>query len=175
MLDTDPPPPAEQTFVRGIFLEVQNVTYFGFVIEIHQLFHAVIIWFEHSQAVFGNTTAYVFNKRPNCTDSCRGYQFSVVVTFHGDYSTIFMPEHYFLRSGEYYVTFTTQKYDDITLLVSVKRPMCSYLSNQQETWRSDGCQVSPASNITSTLCLCNHLTAFAQPLISHPSVYSGLR
>ncbi|XP_070543815.1 uncharacterized protein [Ptychodera flava] len=109
MFDTDPPPPVEQTFVRGTFLEVQNVTYFGLVIEVHQLFHAVIIWFENSQAVFGNSTVYIFNERPNCTYSCRGYQFSVVGMFHGDYSTIFIPEHYFLRSGEYYVTFTIRK------------------------------------------------------------------
>ncbi|XP_070547505.1 polycystin-1-like protein 3 [Ptychodera flava] len=166
MIGTDAPPAEEQMSIPGIYLDVQNVTYFGFAIQIHQLFHAVIIWAENSQAVFGNTTAYVFNKRPNCTNTCPGYQFSVVVTFHGDYSTIFIPEHYFLRPGEYYVTFTIQKYDDITLLVSVKRAMCSYLSNQHETWRSDGCQVSPASNITSTLCLCNHLTAFTQTLIS---------
>ncbi|XP_072167996.1 polycystin-1-like protein 2 [Diadema setosum] len=39
---------------------------------------------------------------------------------------------------------------------------CAYIkeTDEESQWKKDGCQVSPASNATHTVCLCDHLTMF---------------
>ncbi|XP_070545132.1 serine-rich adhesin for platelets-like [Ptychodera flava] len=160
-LSTDSPPSEDLTVIYGVNLEAQNVTHFGLSIEITRLFHAVIIWFKNSQAIHGKTEAYVFDERVEFAESYIGYSFSVVLHFSGDHSTIFIPEHYFLRTGEYYLTFTIPQSSDITFSMSTKQARCGYMRKHSRTWASNGCQVSSTSNLTSTICLCNHITAFA--------------
>ncbi|XP_070545597.1 polycystin-1-like protein 2 [Ptychodera flava] len=159
-LATDPPQLEDQIKIEGDYLEVDDVTYFGFNIKISTLFHAVIVWFENSYAIYGNATAYVFSEVVSYTDDYRRYQFSIHVNFFGEFSTIFIPEHYFLRTGHYYLTFTIPKNVDIKFLMSVKQARCAFLKEDIGIWDDEGCQVSKDSNITHTVCLCNHLSTF---------------
>ncbi|XP_070545133.1 hyalin-like [Ptychodera flava] len=160
-LSTESPPSEDWTVIHGVSQEAQNVTHFGLSIEISRLFHAVIIWFNNSHAIYGKIEAYVFDERVEFAESYIGYSFSVDLQFSGDHSTIFVPEHYFLRTGEYYLTFTIPESSDITFSMSTKQAKCGYLRKQSHTWADNGCQVSSTSNLTSTICLCNHITAFA--------------
>eukprot|EP00058_Branchiostoma_floridae_P016420 XP_002601908.1 hypothetical protein BRAFLDRAFT_86392 [Branchiostoma floridae] len=46
---------------------------------------------------------------------------------------------------------------------------CVYWSETQEDWRTDGCTISEQSTITSTVCHCNHLTAFGSDFATPPN------
>ncbi|XP_078681625.1 polycystin-1-like protein 2 [Branchiostoma floridae x Branchiostoma belcheri] len=46
---------------------------------------------------------------------------------------------------------------------------CVFWSETQEAWRTDGCSISNQSTITSTICHCNHLTAFGSDFASPPN------
>ncbi|XP_035694593.1 uncharacterized protein LOC118428599 [Branchiostoma floridae] len=46
---------------------------------------------------------------------------------------------------------------------------CIYWSETQEDWRTDGCTISEQSTITSTICHCNHLTAFGLDFATPPN------
>ncbi|XP_070573718.1 uncharacterized protein [Ptychodera flava] len=95
---SDPPPQETFALVTGVYHVINDVTFFGMNIPIKRLFYATIIWFENSDILYGNTSAYVFKEEVDYSEEYRGYQFSV----------------------------------------------------------------SPESNITTTVCLCNHLTTFAE-------------
>ncbi|XP_070545129.1 uncharacterized protein [Ptychodera flava] len=163
-LSTEPPPTEDQIVMEGILLDVDNVTYFGFEIEIPRLFHALIIWLENSHTIFGNTTAYVFDEPAKFSHNYIDYHFSVDVNFLGDHSTIFISEYNFLKTGKYFLTFTVPKHD-VKFWMSVKQTMCGYMKRQSDTWAGDGCQASSASNLTTTVCLCNYATAFTSPTV----------
>ncbi|XP_035686736.1 polycystic kidney disease protein 1-like 2 [Branchiostoma floridae] len=49
------------------------------------------------------------------------------------------------------------------------RLSCVYWSETQEDWRTDGCAISKQSTITSTICHCNHLTAFGTDFATPPN------
>eukprot|EP00058_Branchiostoma_floridae_P011946 XP_002597434.1 hypothetical protein BRAFLDRAFT_80560 [Branchiostoma floridae] len=49
------------------------------------------------------------------------------------------------------------------------RLRCVYWNETQETWLTDGCAISNKSTINSTICHCNHLTAFGSDVITPPS------
>ncbi|XP_019646063.1 PREDICTED: polycystic kidney disease protein 1-like 2 [Branchiostoma belcheri] len=46
---------------------------------------------------------------------------------------------------------------------------CVFWSEIQEAWRPDGCSISKQSTITSTVCHCNHLTAFGRDFATPPN------
>ncbi|XP_078695111.1 polycystin-1-like protein 2 [Branchiostoma floridae x Branchiostoma belcheri] len=46
---------------------------------------------------------------------------------------------------------------------------CVFWSETQEAWRTDGCSISNQSTITSTICHCNHLTAFGSDFATPPN------
>ncbi|XP_078611633.1 polycystin-1-like protein 2 [Branchiostoma floridae x Branchiostoma japonicum] len=46
---------------------------------------------------------------------------------------------------------------------------CVYWSETQEDWMADGCVISEQSTITSTICHCNHLTAFGRDFATPPN------
>ncbi|KAI8513359.1 carbohydrate binding [Branchiostoma belcheri] len=46
---------------------------------------------------------------------------------------------------------------------------CVFWSETQEAWRTDGCSISHQSTITSTICHCNHLTAFGSDFATPPN------
>ncbi|XP_070572872.1 uncharacterized protein [Ptychodera flava] len=138
---------------------------------IKRLFHATIIWFENSDILYGNATAYVFKEEVEYSEEYRGYQFSVEVRFDVDHSSIFIPEQYFMMNGDYYMTFTLVSKVDVTFLMTLKQTKCNYLDDGSSVWNTDGCKISPASNITTTVCSCNHLTTFTEDKIFHNVEY----
>ncbi|XP_078610884.1 polycystin-1-like protein 2 [Branchiostoma floridae x Branchiostoma japonicum] len=56
------------------------------------------------------------------------------------------------------------------------RLSCVYWNETQEDWRTDGCAISEQSTITSTICHCNHLTAFGGDFATPPNTidFGGL-
>ncbi|XP_078662088.1 uncharacterized protein LOC144906044 [Branchiostoma floridae x Branchiostoma belcheri] len=46
---------------------------------------------------------------------------------------------------------------------------CLYWNETQEAWRTDGCAISSQSSINSTVCHCNHLTAFGSDFATPPN------
>ncbi|XP_078665659.1 polycystin-1-like protein 2 [Branchiostoma floridae x Branchiostoma belcheri] len=46
---------------------------------------------------------------------------------------------------------------------------CVFWSEMHEAWRPDGCSISKQSTITSTVCHCNHLTAFGSDFATPPN------
>ncbi|XP_078681624.1 uncharacterized protein LOC144916369 [Branchiostoma floridae x Branchiostoma belcheri] len=46
---------------------------------------------------------------------------------------------------------------------------CVFWNETQEAWRTDGCSISHQSTITSTICHCNHLTAFGSDFATPPN------
>ncbi|XP_070550963.1 polycystin-1-like protein 3 [Ptychodera flava] len=124
------------------------------------MFHAVIIHFNVSKVIYGNTTAYIFNEVVEYSTNYRGYLFGFDVQFSGEHTSIFIPEHDIVEAGGYYLTFAIPQRNDLKISMIVRHTKCGYMNEVSGTWNSDGCKVSPASNITSTTCLCNHLTSF---------------
>ncbi|KAK7065489.1 hypothetical protein SK128_007199 [Halocaridina rubra] len=59
-------------------------------------------------------------------------------------------------------------------------PICRFWNDETETWDSDGCKVTPATNTRKVQCACNHLTSFGSDFFVPPntidfsSVYSNL-
>ncbi|XP_019624717.1 PREDICTED: polycystic kidney disease protein 1-like 2 [Branchiostoma belcheri] len=57
--------------------------------------------------------------------------------------------------------------------VDVARLACVFwdpgMDAELGSWKGDGCRVSPASTLTHTLCLCNHLTAFGTSARTEPN------
>ncbi|XP_070560187.1 polycystin-1-like protein 3 [Ptychodera flava] len=157
---SDSPAPETLILAEGVYLAFDDVTHFRFQVNITHLFHAVFINLESSQAISGNTTAYIFDHMAEYTSNYTGYQFSVDLQFDGGISNIFIPEHYIFVTGGYYLTFTLPSKQDLSFAISTKYVICDYLNEKSGTWKNDGCKVSPASNMTSTVCLCNHLTTF---------------
>ncbi|XP_070576292.1 polycystin-1-like protein 3 [Ptychodera flava] len=160
MFAINPPGPETHSMIEGLYLEDDNVTYFGFTFNVSRLFHATIIMLVSNESVFWNCNAYIFNDVFQYSENYRGYLFSVDINFHGDYSSIFIPEDYFLMTGEYYLTFAVPGNQRANFSMSVKQTVCTYLDKNTTTWDRRGCKVSSTSNMTSTLCLCNHLTTF---------------
>ncbi|XP_070560920.1 polycystin-1-like protein 2 [Ptychodera flava] len=153
---------AQETLVllEGVYLKLDDVTHFRFQVNITHLFHAVIIHLESSHPMSGNATAYIFDDVVEYSSNYSGYRFSVDVQFGDGDSSIFIPEHVVFVTGGYYLTFTLPSKQDLNFAVSIKHVTCSYQNEESGTWKNDGCKVSPASNMTSTVCLCNHLTTF---------------
>ncbi|XP_070546460.1 uncharacterized protein [Ptychodera flava] len=157
---SDLPAYEKHGIVEGLFLEMNDVTYFGTVFKVSKLDHAVVIMLENSEQLYGNATSYIFNDVVMYSKQYSGYQFSVGVQFSGNHSKIFIPEDYFMTTGDYYLTFTIPGKQEVKFSMAVKEIMCTYMDKQTSTWDRRGCQVSSMSNITSTVCLCNHLTTF---------------
>ncbi|XP_070547390.1 polycystin-1-like protein 3 [Ptychodera flava] len=147
--------------IEGVYLEEDDVTYFGSRFNMSWLFHAVIIELNSPDPLYGNTMVYILYDLGENSTEYHAYSFSLDVRFQGVHSSIFIPEHYFLMTGGYQLTFTVPQKQNIKFSMSVQHIMCSYLNEVSGIWNSDGCKVSPASNLTSTVCLCNHLTTFA--------------
>ncbi|XP_066292598.1 polycystin-1-like protein 2 [Branchiostoma lanceolatum] len=51
------------------------------------------------------------------------------------------------------------------------RLSCVYWSETQEDWSTDGCTISKQSTIASTICHCNHLTAFGTDFATPPNTF----
>ncbi|XP_066291223.1 polycystin-1-like protein 2 [Branchiostoma lanceolatum] len=51
------------------------------------------------------------------------------------------------------------------------RLSCVYWSETQEDWSTDGCTISKQSTISSTVCHCNHLTAFGSDFATPPNTF----
>ncbi|CAH1247231.1 PKD1L3 [Branchiostoma lanceolatum] len=51
------------------------------------------------------------------------------------------------------------------------RLSCVYWSETQEDWSTDGCAISKQSTIASTICHCNHLTAFGSDFATPPNTF----
>ncbi|CAH1272977.1 PKD1L3 [Branchiostoma lanceolatum] len=51
------------------------------------------------------------------------------------------------------------------------RLSCVYWSETQEDWSTDGCTISKQSTISSTICHCNHLTAFGSDFATPPNTF----
>ncbi|XP_050394123.2 polycystic kidney disease protein 1-like 2 isoform X2 [Patella vulgata] len=49
---------------------------------------------------------------------------------------------------------------------------CRYWSKENEEWLTDGCQVSPLSNVNFTRCMCTHLTSFGSGIFVPPNQIS---
>ncbi|XP_070577800.1 hyalin-like [Ptychodera flava] len=143
--------------IEGKYLEEANITNFIANITVAEPDKAVIILLKSSEAVYGNTTAYVFNKFVDYSDSYRGYQFSVDVKFEGDNSKIFIPERYFLANGVYYLSFAIQHRHVVKFSMAIKQTKCFSLGKGNRIWSTGKCKISSASNMTSTVCLCHLL------------------
>ncbi|XP_070549213.1 uncharacterized protein [Ptychodera flava] len=98
----------EHLLIESLYLQDKNATYFGLVFKVSYSHHAILIVFDPhtTQPLYGNTTAYIFNDVVKYSDHYHGYQFSLDVQFSGNQSSIFIPEDYFTKTGEYYLTFT---------------------------------------------------------------------
>ncbi|XP_070548475.1 uncharacterized protein [Ptychodera flava] len=156
---SDPPPADTDMSISGVYLEDDNATYLGFGFNISRLNHAVVNLLDSSDQLHGNTTVNIFKvKSENAKYPVQNL--SLDVQFDGVHSSIFFPEHFFLVTGGYELTFKVPHKHDLNVTVSVKNIMCGYLHEASGIWNSDGCKVSPESNLTSTVCLCNHLTTF---------------
>ncbi|XP_066304370.1 polycystin-1-like protein 2 [Branchiostoma lanceolatum] len=60
--------------------------------------------------------------------------------------------------------------DDLyTYQIQWARLSCVYWSETQEDWSTDGCAISKQSTIASTICHCNHLTAFGSDFATPPN------
>ncbi|XP_070575267.1 uncharacterized protein [Ptychodera flava] len=148
---------AADVIIDGTYLEEANITNFIVNITVAEPDQVVIIILKGTENIYGNTTAYVFNKLVDYSDSYRGYQFSVDVQFEGDHSKIFIPERYFLANGVYYVSFAIQHRHVFKLSMAIKQTKCFSLSKGNRRWSTDKCKMSSASNMTSTVCLCHLL------------------
>ncbi|CAH1273057.1 PKD1L3 [Branchiostoma lanceolatum] len=51
------------------------------------------------------------------------------------------------------------------------RLSCVYWSETKEDWSTDGCTISKQSTISSTICHCNHLTAFGSDFATPPNTF----
>ncbi|XP_070560008.1 polycystin-1-like protein 3 [Ptychodera flava] len=160
MFASDLPVNEEHVLVEGIYLDMDDVTYFGTVFKVSNLDHAFVIMLENSELLYGNATSYIFNDVVMYSNQYRGYMFSVDVQFSGHHSKIFIPDDYFMATGFYYLTFTIPGNREMKFSMAVKGIMCTYMEKRSSTWDRNGCQVSSMSNLTSTVCLCNHVTTF---------------
>ncbi|XP_070573997.1 polycystin-1-like protein 3 [Ptychodera flava] len=159
MIASDFPSHQEDTLIESLYFEESNVTYYGMVLKVSYLHHAILIVFnpEITGPLYGNTTAYIFNDVVKYSDRYHGYQFSLDVHFSGNYSNIFIPEDNFRTTGQYYLTFTIPGRQEGNISVAIKETVCNYMDKQTTIWDSNGCKVSPVSNMTTTICLCKHL------------------
>ncbi|XP_070547368.1 polycystin-1-like protein 3 [Ptychodera flava] len=156
----DSPRPETDLIIEGVYLEEDDVTYYGSRFNVSWLFHAVIIQLNSPDPLYGNTTMHILYDLGKNSSEYHANSFYLDVRFQGVHSIIFIPEHYFLMTGGYQLTFTAPQKHNIKFSMSVQHIMCNYLNEVSGIWNSDGCKVSPASNFTSTVCLCNHLTTF---------------
>ncbi|CAH1238878.1 FN1 [Branchiostoma lanceolatum] len=62
-----------------------------------------------------------------------------------------------------------QTSDSYAYQIQWARLSCVFWSETQEAWRPDGCTISDQSTITSTICHCNHLTAFGSDFATPPN------
>ncbi|XP_066292645.1 polycystin-1-like protein 2 [Branchiostoma lanceolatum] len=62
-----------------------------------------------------------------------------------------------------------QTNDSYVYQIQWARLSCVFWSETQEAWRPDGCTISDQSTITSTICHCNHLTAFGSDFATPPN------
>ncbi|XP_070548561.1 uncharacterized protein [Ptychodera flava] len=159
VFSSDPSEPDTHAWEEGVYHEVDDVILFRSEINISELYHAAIIQLESSTSIYGNSTLYIYNHIVEYMPEFKGYQFSVEVHFLGDSPTAFIPENYFLKSGLHYLVLTIPHERDLNISITMKHIACNYLSDTG-VWNGDGCKVSPGSNMTSTVCLCNHLTTF---------------
>ncbi|XP_070547378.1 polycystin-1-like protein 3 [Ptychodera flava] len=159
---SDPPRTDTNVLINGVYIEADGITYFRTTANISYVPHATVIHLESSEEFSVNVTANIF-KDCGVINSTQysGYQYSVDAQFNRGQSSIFIPEHEFPLTGTYKITVALPQKHDVRLSMHVKQIMCGYLDEISGTWNSDGCKVSPASNLTSTVCLCDHLTAFA--------------
>ncbi|XP_070557261.1 uncharacterized protein [Ptychodera flava] len=165
---TGPAGPEMRTLIESLYREEDNRTYFGSSFNVSQLLHATIIMLENSKRMYGNATAYISKDEVMYATQYRGYAFSVDgyafsvnVNFHGDHSRIFIPEDYFTMIGEYYLAFAIPEKQEVQFSMAVKQTRCTFLDTNTNIWDGQGCKVSSTSNMTSTVCLCNHLTVFS--------------
>ncbi|XP_070548807.1 uncharacterized protein [Ptychodera flava] len=159
---SDPPRTDTKVLINGVYIEADDITYYRTKANISYVQHATVIHLKSSKEISVNVKANIF-KDWGVIDSTEYscYQFSVDSQLHRGQSSIFIPEHEFPLTGTYKITVALQQKHDVRLSMHVKQIMCGYLDEISGTWNSDGCKVSPASNLTSTVCLCDHLTAFA--------------
>ncbi|XP_070559945.1 uncharacterized protein [Ptychodera flava] len=157
MFASDFPANEEHVLVEGIYLDMDDVTYFGTVFKVSKLDHAVVIMLENSEPLYGNATSYIFNDVVKYSNQYRGYQFSVNVQFSGNHSKIFIPDDYFMTTGFYFLTFTILGKREMKFSVAVKEIMCTYMEKRSSTWGRDGCQVGVSSYFELLLSLENDL------------------
>ncbi|XP_070546434.1 uncharacterized protein [Ptychodera flava] len=142
MIASDFPSHQAHTLIESLYLEENNVTYFGVVLKVSYSHHAILIVFnpEITGSLYGNTTAYIFKDVVKYSGRYHGYQFSLDVNFSGNYSSIFIPEDYFTTTGEYYLTFTIPGRQEGNISVAIKETVCNYMDKQTTAWDSNGCK-----------------------------------
>ncbi|XP_070557735.1 polycystin-1-like protein 2 [Ptychodera flava] len=158
---TVPPGSEMRTLMESLYRKEDNSTYFGSSFNISQLLHATIIVLENSKRMYGNASAYISNDEVVYAAKYQGYAFAVDVNFHGDHSSIFIPENYFSMLGKYHLTFSIPEKQEVQFSMAMKQTRCTFLDTNTNAWDGQGCKVSSTSNMTSTVCLCNHLTVFS--------------
>ncbi|KAI8496991.1 hypothetical protein Bbelb_256460 [Branchiostoma belcheri] len=60
-------------------------------------------------------------------------------------------------------------YDFFAYEIQWARLRCLYWNETLEAWMTDGCAISNQSSINSTVCHCNHLTAFGSDFVTPPN------
>ncbi|XP_078697381.1 polycystin-1-like protein 2 [Branchiostoma floridae x Branchiostoma belcheri] len=60
-------------------------------------------------------------------------------------------------------------YDFFAYEIQWARLKCLYWNETLEAWMADGCAISNQSSINSTVCHCNHLTAFGGDFVTPPN------
>ncbi|XP_070543797.1 hyalin-like [Ptychodera flava] len=94
------------TKLESFYSETDNVTHFGTVFEVSRPFHAIVITLQNSEPMHGKSVAFVFDRVVTYSNGYHGYQFTVDVELDGNNSKIFIPEHYIMRTGKYFLAFS---------------------------------------------------------------------
>ncbi|XP_070555431.1 polycystin-1-related protein-like [Ptychodera flava] len=124
-------------------------------------YHAVKIAFHSSESLNENTTVFM-SKADYCDiDNYDDYvTFSDTIEFKGNTVNLFIPEYMMAQQGNYCLSCKLNTNTGLHFTLVVTQHKCSFWEEKNGTWDTDGCRVSSESNINSTVCLCNHLTAF---------------
>ncbi|XP_067399539.1 polycystin-1-like protein 3 [Emydura macquarii macquarii] len=56
----------------------------------------------------------------------------------------------------------------VTYTITTIATQCHFWDQRRKAWRQDGCRVGPQSTVSSTQCLCNHLTTFGSSVFVVP-------
>ncbi|KYO38494.1 polycystic kidney disease protein 1-like 3 [Alligator mississippiensis] len=91
---------------------------------------------------------------------------------HGDtYTWALPPERLWPGPGRYHlmaVVAWSPEQGPVGVSVTTATTRCYFWDQSQRAWATGGCQVGPSSNMSSTRCLCNHLSFFGSSFLVVP-------